>query len=94
MLKISAAEANAKLGCLTTNHANAIITAGDRCLLEYDKWSQHFPLVIWQTGSGTQTNMNVNEVLANIANESLGFELGSRHPIHPNDHVNMSQVCP
>ncbi len=51
----------------------------------------HFPLLVWQTGSGTQTNMNVNEVIANIANVALGGELGSKKPVHPNDHVNMSQ---
>jgi fumarate hydratase, class II len=51
----------------------------------------HFPLVIWQTGSGTQTNMNVNEVIANRANEVLGKPRGSKSPVHPNDHVNMSQ---
>lgn len=52
----------------------------------------HFPLVIWQTGSGTQTNMNVNEVIANRAIEILGGQLGSKNPVHPNDHVNKSQV--
>ena len=56
------------------------------------KLDDHFPLVIWQTGSGTQTNMNVNEVIANRAIEMLGGQLGSKTPIHPNDHVNMSQV--
>jgi len=52
----------------------------------------HFPLVIWQTGSGTQSNMNVNEVLSNRAIEIMGGELGSKDPVHPNDHVNKSQV--
>ena len=52
----------------------------------------HFPLVVWQTGSGTQTNMNVNEVIANKAIEILGGQLGSKYPIHPNDHVNKGQV--
>lgn len=61
-------------------------------MTEYATWRQQFPLVVWQTGSGTQTNMNVNEVLANLANELAGFELGMKRPIHPNDHVNMSQV--
>jgi len=56
------------------------------------KLDDHFPLVIWQTGSGTQTNMNINEVIANRAIEMLGGELGSKTPVHPNDHVNMSQV--
>ena len=52
----------------------------------------HFPLVIWQTGSGTQSNMNINEVLANRAIKILGGKLGSKMPVHPNDHVNKSQV--
>ena len=52
----------------------------------------HFPLVIWQTGSGTQSNMNVNEVISNRANEMLGSPLGAKSPVHPNDHVNKSQV--
>ena len=55
------------------------------------KFDDHFPLVVWQTGSGTQTNMNVNEVIANRANEILGGKRGAKAPIHPNDHVNMSQ---
>ena len=55
------------------------------------KLDDHFPLVVWQTGSGTQTNMNLNEVIANRANEMLGGELGAKKPVHPNDHVNMSQ---
>ena len=55
------------------------------------KLDDHFPLVVWQTGSGTQTNMNVNEVIANRANVMLGGKLGAKSPVHPNDHVNMSQ---
>ena len=55
------------------------------------KLNEHFPLKVWQTGSGTQTNMNVNEVIANRANEILGSKLGSKKPVHPNDHVNKSQ---
>ncbi|MBV8840648.1 MAG: class II fumarate hydratase, partial [Alphaproteobacteria bacterium] len=55
------------------------------------KLAGHFPLVVWQTGSGTQTNMNLNEVIANRANEMLGGKRGDKSPIHPNDHVNMSQ---
>lgn len=55
------------------------------------KLDEHFPLVVWQTGSGTQSNMNVNEVISNRAIEILGGELGSKKPVHPNDHVNMSQ---
>ena len=56
------------------------------------KLNDHFPLAVWQTGSGTQTNMNINEVIANRAIEILGGKLGSKTPVHPNDHVNMSQV--
>lgn len=56
------------------------------------KLDEHFPLVVWQTGSGTQTNMNVNEVISNRAIEILGGKLGSKDPVHPNDHVNKSQV--
>lgn len=56
------------------------------------KLDDHFPLVVWQTGSGTQTNMNVNEVISNRAIEILGGKLGSKEPVHPNDHVNKSQV--
>src|SRR4029077_4199868 len=55
------------------------------------KLDEHFPLLVWQTGSGTQTNMNVNEVIANAANVALGGEVGKKSPVHPNDHVNMSQ---
>ena len=57
------------------------------------KFDDHFPLVIWQTGSGTQTNMNVNEVISNRAIQMIGGVLGSKTPVHPNDHVNMCQVC-
>lgn len=56
------------------------------------KLNDHFPLVVWQTGSGTQTNMNVNEVISNRAIEIMGGTLGSKKPVHPNDHVNKSQV--
>jgi len=64
------------------------------CLLQVidGKLNDHFPLAVWQTGSGTQTNMNINEVIANRAIEMLGGQLGSKTPIHPNDHVNRSQV--
>lgn len=55
-------------------------------------YADHFPLVIWQTGSGTQSNMNVNEVISNRAIEIMGGTLGSKKPVHPNDHVNKSQV--
>ncbi len=55
------------------------------------KWDSQFPLVVWQTGSGTQSNMNCNEVIANIANQKLGHALGAQKPVHPNDHVNRAQ---
>lgn len=55
------------------------------------KWDSQFPLVVWQTGSGTQSNMNCNEVIANIANQKLGQALGAQKPVHPNDHVNRAQ---
>jgi fumarate hydratase, class II len=89
IVKRAAAEANRELGPLDARRANAIITAAEEIVA--GKLDDHFPLVVWQTGSGTQTNMNVNEVIANRANERLGGALGSKSPIHPNDHVNMSQ---
>ncbi len=68
----------------------------DFCLCFYQvmkgNLDNHFPLVVWQTGSGTQTNMNVNEVISNKAIEILGGQIGSKNPVHPNDHVNKSQV--
>lgn len=89
LLKKSAAIANCSLGLLKEEFCDAIVSAADRVMSgEFD---EHFPLVVWQTGSGTQTNMNMNEVLANIANEDLGSKRGSKSPIHPNDHVNMGQ---
>lgn len=57
------------------------------------KLKDNFPLVVWQTGSGTQSNMNVNEVISNRAIELMGGQMGSKKPVHPNDHVNKSQVC-
>lgn len=87
--KRCAALANEKFGLLSTQNTNAIVAACDEIIA--GKLDDHFPLVVWQTGSGTQTNMNVNEVIANRANEILGYPLGSKTPIHPNDHVNMSQ---
>ena len=89
LLKKCAAITNCDLGKLEKNLADPIILASDK-LLEENHY-EHFPLAIWQTGSGTQTNMNVNEVIANLANESLGKPRGSKTPIHPNDHVNMAQ---
>ncbi len=77
------------LGLLDARRAKAIIQAADEIIA--GKLDDQFPLAVWQTGSGTQSNMNVNEVIANRANEKLGGGLGAKSPIHPNDHVNMSQ---
>ncbi len=89
ILKKSAAKANAELGLLPTDKAKLIVQACDEIL--DGKHADHFPLRVFQTGSGTQTNMNVNEVISNRAIEIAGGELGSKKPVHPNDDVNMSQ---
>ncbi|MEY2984794.1 MAG: class fumarate hydratase, partial [Cyanobacteriota bacterium] len=89
ILKKAAAMVNRDLGKLEAGKAQLIIQAADEIIA--GQWFDHFPLRIWQTGSGTQTNMNVNEVIANRAIAMAGGELGSKTPIHPNDHVNMSQ---
>ncbi|AMJ60610.1 class II fumarate hydratase [Bosea sp. PAMC 26642] len=89
LVKKTAAHVNTRLGLLDQRVAGAIARAADETLA--GKFDGHFPLVIWQTGSGTQTNMNVNEVLANRANELLGAPLGAKNPVHPNDHVNRGQ---
>ncbi|MCZ6677295.1 MAG: class II fumarate hydratase [Candidatus Poribacteria bacterium] len=89
IVKQSVAEVNAELGLLEPDKAE-IITKAAQEVIDGDL-DDHFPLVVWQTGSGTQTNMNVNEVIANRAIEMLGGVLGSKSPIHPNDHVNKSQ---
>ena len=89
LLKKSAAITNRDLGILDKSLAESIIKACDHVIKS--DFMEHFPLAIWQTGSGTQTNMNTNEVIANIANEALGKPRGSKAPIHPNDHVNMAQ---
>ena len=89
LIKRAAAEVNRDLGGLDRRRAAAIIAAAQD--IADGKLDGHFPLRVWQTGSGTQTNMNVNEVIANIANLALGGELGAKKPVHPNDHVNMSQ---
>jgi fumarate hydratase class II len=89
LIKRAAAEVNRDLGSLDRKRAGAIIAAAQD--IADGKLDVHFPLLVWQTGSGTQTNMNVNEVIANAANVALGAELGSKMPVHPNDHVNMSQ---
>ncbi|KRR18775.1 class II fumarate hydratase [Bradyrhizobium retamae] len=89
IVKLAATQTNRDLGLLDARRASAIIRAA-REVIE-GKLDDHFPLVVWQTGSGTQTNMNLNEVIANRANQMLGGELGAKKPVHPNDHVNMSQ---
>jgi fumarate hydratase class II len=88
LLKKACATVNTKFG-LDESTAKAIATAADEVVA--GKLDENFPLVVWQTGSGTQTNMNVNEVLSNRAIELLGGVRGSKKPVHPNDHVNMSQ---
>jgi len=87
--KLAALRANIQLGALPADLAGAIEQAA-REMVD-GQFDEHFPLSIWQTGSGTQTNMNANEVIANRANELLGNALGSKSPVHPNDHVNRSQ---
>lgn len=87
--KKAAALTNAKLDKLDQKIANAIVQAADEVI--DGTLLDHFPLVVWQTGSGTQTNMNVNEVIANRAIEILGGKIGSKTPVHPNDHVNYGQ---
>ncbi|WP_448561069.1 class II fumarate hydratase [Trichothermofontia sp.] len=89
ILKKAAAIVNRDLGKLSADKADLIIRAADEVI--EGQLDDHFPLRIWQTGSGTQTNMNVNEVIANRAIALAGGRLGSKNPIHPNDHVNMSQ---
>jgi len=89
ILKKAAAIANQELGKLSQEHANAIVQAADEVIS--GQLDDHFPLSVWQTGSGTQTNMNANEVIANRGIELAGGVLGSKEPIHPNDDVNMSQ---
>ena len=89
VVKRAAAETNLKLGKLDPKLAEAIVAAANEVI--EGKLNDHFPLVVWQTGSGTQSNMNANEVISNRAIEMLGGEMGSKKPVHPNDHVNMSQ---
>src|SRR5450432_2929581 len=88
IVKLASAETNRELGLLDARRAGAITRAAREVI--DGKLDDHFPLVVWQTGSGTQTNMNLNEVIANRANELLGGKLGAKAPVHPNDHVNMS----
>ena len=87
--KIAAARANERCGALDAALAAQIVVAAEE--LSRGLFDAHFPLTVWQTGSGTQTNMNANEVIANRANELLGQPLGTKSPVHPNDHVNASQ---
>lgn len=89
VVKRAAAEANLALGRLDPKIAEAIVAAAQEVI--DGKLDEHFPLVVWQTGSGTQSNMNANEVISNRAIEMLGGVMGSKTPVHPNDHVNMSQ---
>src|SRR3954468_20908693 len=89
ILKKAAALVNQELGKLPAEKAKLIVQAADEVIS--GKLNAQFPLRIWQTGSGTQTNMNVNEVISNRAIELAGGEMGSKKPIHPNDDVNMSQ---
>jgi len=89
LLKQAAAQANMKLGKLDKKLGKAIVEASGE--VAEGKLDDHFPLVVWQTGSGTQTNMNANEVIANRANEMLGGKRGDKKPIHPNDQVNYGQ---
>ncbi|MGN6208323.1 class II fumarate hydratase [Asticcacaulis sp.] len=89
IVKRAAAETNMALGKLDPAIGAAIIQAANEVM--EGKLDEHFPLVVWQTGSGTQSNMNANEVISNRAIEILGGEMGTKKPVHPNDHVNMSQ---
>ncbi len=89
VLKEAAAQVNADLGKLDPHLAELIVTASRE--VAEGRWDDHFPLRVWQTGSGTQSNMNANEVISNRAIELDGGVMGSKSPVHPNDHVNMSQ---
>ena len=89
VIKRACAEANKASGKLPANLADAMITAAQEVI--DGKLDDHFPLVVWQTGSGTQSNMNANEVISNRAIEILGGVIGSKTPVHPNDHCNMGQ---
>ncbi len=89
IVKRAAAETNMELGKLDPGLGKAIVAAAQEVI--DGKLNDHFPLVVWQTGSGTQSNMNANEVVSNRAIEMLGGAMGSKKPVHPNDHVNMSQ---
>jgi fumarate hydratase class II len=88
-VKKAAALINAQAGRLDPTLSEAIVAAADEVIA--GKLDSEFPLYVWQTGSETQSNMNINEVIANRASQLLGGELGTKHPVHPNDHVNMGQ---
>ncbi|MFW6301229.1 MAG: class II fumarate hydratase [Bacillota bacterium] len=88
-IKLAAARANHELGRLSEDKLELIEKVSHEIIT--GELDEHFPLVVWQTGSGTQTNMNINEVISNRASELAGFEPGSHNPLHPNDDVNMSQ---
>jgi len=89
IIKMSAAKANMDLGNLDKKRGRAIVKAAK--MVADGKMDDNFPLSVWQTGSGTQSNMNSNEVISNLAIEIMGGEIGSKDPVHPNDHVNRSQ---
>jgi len=89
IVKRAAAAANMELGVLKPEIGETVVKAAQEVI--EGKLNAHFPLAVWQTGSGTQSNMNANEVISNRAIEMLGGEMGSKKPVHPNDHVNMSQ---
>src|SRR6516165_8390355 len=89
MVKWAAAQSNRDLGKLPEQRANLIVQAAEEVI--EGKWDQHFPIDIFQTGSGTSSNMNANEVIANRASQLAGKPIGSKDPVHPNDHVNMGQ---
>ena len=89
VIKKACAQANVEQGTLDAKLGDAIIQAAGEVI--EGKFDDNFPLVVWQTGSGTQSNMNSNEVIANRAIEILGGEIGSKSPVHPNDHCNMGQ---
>src|SRR5574343_1003886 len=89
LVKKAAAITNAELKQLPQELSQYIVDAAEEVI--EGKWDDQFPLVVWQTGSGTQSNMNCNEVIANIANQKLGHALGAQNPVHPNDHVNRAQ---
>ncbi|MEM9638711.1 MAG: class II fumarate hydratase, partial [Pseudomonadota bacterium] len=89
VIKQACAQANLELGKLDAERGNAIVQAAAEVVA--GKFDDNFPLVVWQTGSGTQSNMNANEVIANRAIEIMGGEIGSKDPVHPNDHCNMGQ---